>query len=295
MQSHRYVDLPQAKGSFGYLPSDTAPSRLVVFVHGFAGDAWATWVNFHIAIMSGKAGAGWSSSDVIFYDYPSIGSRIDIAAGNFATFFSSLVPPRQSAFRLEPDDSPAWVPRRQTPAHREAASYDEIVLIGHSEGAVIVRQAVAEVARLILDAGRSPSSLAVHQTALLEAKLRLFAPAIAGAGPAGLKGAALRTPLIGHLASIFLGSSRAYSELQPTSRVLEKLEERTERYWKSKNYPGLKAAIAWGAREDVVELVNYDQDDPIWREPGHNHVSICKPVGAFDKPLAFADTGAEPT
>jgi predicted alpha/beta hydrolase family esterase len=65
--------------------------------------------------------------------------------------------------------------------------YEEIVLVGHSEGGVALRQAVAEVVRLQNIHGAA--NMAPHQLALLSARLCLFAPAIAGAGPSGLKSA----------------------------------------------------------------------------------------------------------
>ena len=103
--------------------------------------------------------------------------------------------------------------------------YEELLVVGHSLGGVVVRRAVCDVAQGWLD--RLEDDPRDPRPALLNARLRLFSPASAGFRPGGWLALVRGTSMWGPL-EMFLRRSSAYSDLQPESPLLADTRRRTE-------------------------------------------------------------------
>jgi hypothetical protein len=164
--------------------------------------------------------------------------------------------------------------------------YEELVLMGHSLGGLIVRRALCDAAM-----EWNMTGMAEPRPSLLEARLRLFSPASAGFEAAGVLGA-MRAMSIWKVAEIFLRRSPAYSQLQPGSSTIRETRERTERLAGEDGFEALRARIIWASPDEVVVSERYSTDyvDDSW--DGTTHSTVCKPrIGDFEAPRRFAETG----
>jgi hypothetical protein len=130
---------------------------------------------------------------------------------------------------------------------------------------------------------------------LLEAPLRLFAPAIGGARVAGVKGVALRLGGVSGLAQAFLGGSASFAELQWSQGLLPELKRETEEL--GGQFPGLsalRADVLWGEVDDIVVEREYSYDRRRGGPKGaigKDHVSVCKPTAGYRQPLDLVSRG----
>src|SRR5690242_3399027 len=114
------------------LLSLSSATTAVVFVHGFYGDRRKTWINFQAMIEARSAPAWWSTVDLYFYAYPSVRQQLGPNADKLEKFIGYIWPnPPRGLLTL---DRP-FVPVTTLKDRR----YTDIVLIGHSEGAVVIR------------------------------------------------------------------------------------------------------------------------------------------------------------
>ena len=176
---------------------------------------------------------------------------------------------------------------------RGAVQYKQLVLVGHSTGAVIVREVVlqnakhAELEKELISSGL--------EIVLPRASLRLFAPAHLGVIESGNLGIAMGIPVIDRIFGLYLRSNPLYQNLHQQSATLTNLRRDTEALWaKNAEVTALKATMFFGQHEDVVEIGGYSHDEfygaaqgQKYVEPNHNHCSICKPSARFVKPLEF--------
>lgn len=175
--------------------------------------------------------------------------------------------------------------------------YSQLKLVGHSLGAVVVRQLVVDQV-LLLDtihfSLRAPDAQKVAPAA--NARLFLFAPAHGGFEPSGAKGALLAASshfLPFRVLWSLVRGYRAYGELQAGSATLIDLKEATETL--ARKYPrvqGLSARILWGKLEDVVRVTRFECDHSraeIFVD-GKGHADICKPNAEFLAPFEFVET-----
>src|SRR5262249_32167601 len=107
--------------------------RLVVFVHGFGGDALGTWRQFSDLWPRGKAGY-----DLVFYGYDSLRRQALYSGDELREVLEAFLPAPAAMIN----------PTIEHLAHvhagilRLAFSYRRIVFVAHSLGAVVVRQAL---------------------------------------------------------------------------------------------------------------------------------------------------------
>jgi len=280
--------------SIALLSREPPATRALVFVHGFAGDAAKTWVHF-TEMIQGRSD-WWSHSDAYFVGYNSLRCDIRGAAIGLLTFLRSIAPfPPPALFEYE-----RWGARG---GFRDSQTkYEDLYLIGHSLGGVLVRQAVRLAVREHVDKQRQGSSgpLLTPVTAetseadfvelLKMARLRLFAPAIAGARPSGIKGLLQSAGFTGLIAW-----SRSYHELKETSPVLADLRSGTESL--AVTFPdatAFRADIAWAERDTVVYAVEYGCDRLGKHVSGVTHTSICKPNPRYRLPVRFVEVDTVP-
>lgn len=254
------------------------PRRLVVFVHGFRGKATKTWQEFE---NSGVNGDWWRESDLLFVAYNSTGESIESVA----------IWLRERLHDFYPQPPATLIEANGERVRDNRGTYQELYLVGHSLGGVVIRRVLADAAQLwserisLGETGSPPPPL--------NAVVRLFSPASAGFQAAGRLGM-LHASLGWAGVEIFLRRSSAYSDLQPESVFLTSTRHRTEEFVKQDEsaFASLRAHIVWAGREDVVVSDRYETDHVPAAARGKNHRSVCKPSARYTLPWHFVENGA---
>jgi len=262
------------------------PARAaLVFVHGFTGHPVRTWRSFPEAIER-DGDDEWHAADVFYLGYDSVAEEIGRTANRLVRFLRRILPTLPIEFEQTGAPRHDHPPPLLRPPGQ--AVYESLGLVGHSQGGVVVRKAVLDVVQLA-----APPGSAAADALIRDARVRLFAPAIGGARPAGLKGMLLHAPMLGSLARVALGRSPSYAELQQGSSVLTILRQQSEdAATRGAAADALEAAIAWADDDQVVSgWTGYRQDRyqvPLDRT---DHGSVCKPRIGFRDPLTFVEFG----
>jgi len=242
----------------------------IVFVHGFFGNSVTTWGQFSGLCDSAllKDAAMWARSDLYFYDYGAEKDFVKRSAHGLGVFLERIFPaPDMSIFGLKPDDA--------TKIRDPWLRYSRLVLVGHSLGAVVIRECVENRLR----GSRSVLPAWAHAC-----ELHLFASAHLGFQFSGWK------ELLYRLAPKYFTSIpmmwRAFNDLQKKSDTLTDLRQRTEKLAPAN--PQVAALLMYGDMEDVVVPGEFDCDPtPMNWVDGHDHVSLCKPNPYFTEPFDF--------
>jgi len=247
-----------------------------VFVHGFSGDEERTWRDFQTMIDEDQGFASW---DAYFVGYPSTREQIGVTAYKLNKLIHEIFPqPPPQIFERRVDYASVEVQIR-----RNVSPYNGLVLIGHSQGGVVIRKAVLEEAKDALHDGSVQDD-----DPLFGADLVLFAPALFGMFLSGWKGFVSATSAA-KLISPALTGSPSFKELQPGSQFLVRLENETSAL--ARDNPGkvaaLSARIAWATRDEIVQGGLRYSCDPAYKVLEGNHSSVCKPNAHFLKPLLF--------
>jgi pimeloyl-ACP methyl ester carboxylesterase len=269
--------------------SDTA----VVFVHGFWGDSKDTWLQFQWMIDAYQnKHPWWKQCDLYFYQYSSFSESIDNSAHDFLNFLNTFFPkPPAEMLRIDPDPllRNFQLPKVVLASRR----YRELVLVGHSEGAIVIRRAVVIRGKDLRTSFRlnllkkKNKSVLKREFEMLSARLSLFAPAMRGFAPSGWIGALLAVGRIAAYADPMLHYSTAFVEMQAKT-VLDDLREDTHQLLAEFPWiPALRASILFGRKDYVVAKGEYFEDSPEDPVPNQGHVSICKPTPSYSKPLEF--------
>lgn len=260
-----------------YASLATGVNTALIFVHGFSGDQERTWRKFQSLLDQREEFASW---DAYFVGYPSTREQIAATAYNLTRFIRHVYPrPPAEIFERH-----IWIGRTQKilQLREYATGYTRLVLVGHSQGGVVIRKAVLEAAKEAIQAGT------VGTDPLCNAELVLFAPAIFGMFLSGWKGFAAATSAWKIVGPV-LGGSPSYKELQPNSQFLTRLENETVRLASDsqEKVAGLAARIAWASRDKIVEGGQRYQCDPEYIFLDEGHTSVCKPGSAADDPVLF--------
>jgi hypothetical protein len=270
------VLIPHALKSIARLsvrPSSTA----IVLVHGFKGDRNTTWANFQGLIDSPVASEWWSDCDLFFFAYSSVTQQVGITASSLETFISSVYPDLpEELLSCEIAGENISLPNRR---------YSSLILVGHSEGGLILRNLMLNRARRIVDAGRTGKKDVEHELQrddILGSTLVLFAPAHLGRNISGL---AALIPIS------ILRLSNAYNNMSPSSDLVRSIREGTEALAsKHKSLIGLIASSVFGTYENIVTVGVYATDWQYGTFAEKGHLSVCKPMPAFLDPLEFVRT-----
>lgn len=284
---HVWSEVPGFKKSIAYLSSANSEDidRAVVFVHGFSGDAKSTWADFLSLVEDKATSRWWETADLYFLNYwwDSIFQRIPKNTNTFRRFLEYVFPkPPQELFEAA------------EMSLRPSFEYKELTLVGHSEGGLIVRKVILDVADMdvrldlymrnrLLTPMNEPDPEGIEV-----AKLRLFAPALGGEALTGLPG------IITHSAIIapFLHASAAKSGLSETSSSVTTARSSTDRYTDHLAMGCFRAHILWADNDAIVNGERY-RKDPVCSNnpPGTSHVTVCKPNGKYQRPLTFVEKG----
>ena len=236
--------------------------KAVLFIHGFSGDAIATWADFHALLPGCPKCAG---HDLFFYGYDGLRAEMTASASIFRDFLERLL-----------GDTTAFLTDNLPPsaARSDDFQYDELVIVAHSLGAVISRRALIDATKNELDWVR-------------KIKLVLFAPAHKGAKVADL---ALEIASSFPFLKLFGVGARFQSplidQLKPESRVLKTLLDDTERATRNGDNAHLVACkVVIAEYEKIVENDAFGDDPPPNTIPNTTHTTVCKPKSNFLQPL----------
>jgi hypothetical protein len=234
----------------------------ILFVHGWKGKAVGTWSDFERLL---SASPQCSGCDLIFYSYDSLRQQTLISATQLYRYLNLLFPrPLQLINKdLEPEV------RRGNDFR-----YERIMLVAHSMGAIICRQALLRAYQA--------DDWWPHQTELV-----LFAPAHLGAPNI----VSFMTEVAGFLKVPFaIGAAKFWwptiNELKENSNTINDLAKRTAAALATGSADYLRARkVFFGERERIVTVGNFCEDAPIASFPNKGHVGVCKPKDSFRTPL----------
>lgn len=276
---HTHVWLPDGEG-LALLSDRATTSTAIIYVHGFWGSAESTWEDI-IYYVDAIENLPFRDVDLYFFDYPAEQNIVIASVRRLKQFISKVYPcPPRELF--EADD---YHTNPVDPAQivlRDPEPYTRLILVGHSLGGVVIRRLVADV-------------LCSHEDAtgeaVINAEVRLFAPAHVGFRPAGKMKVAWTSMLIGPLLRMVAYGNRAFEDLKEGCQLLVQLQRETEQ--KASEYPHLKCLrpfVLWGELEDVVNPGRYDTDLPsrVQTQPGKGHIDICKITEDYRAPAYFA-------
>jgi len=230
---------------------------------------------------AGAASNWWENVDLFFFDYRWASMFRQVAENTRALerFIESIWPTPNKAFK----DIYGGL-------QRDHFSYEEISLVGHSEGGLLVRKLILKEAKRqgLHDPQTAATKPSPFPTGLLKADVRLFAPAIAGESLTGIGGVLASTPVIANLIRAFAAKSSMAAESVSVSGT------RTITELLARNYdlPCFKAHVLWANKDQVVVSEEYLFDHACANVPPRtNHVNICKPNDRYLLPMTFIENG----
>jgi pimeloyl-ACP methyl ester carboxylesterase len=247
--------------------------KLIIFVHGFGGDALATWSEF--VSQWPRTHSGW---DLAFFGYPSCrfkmndfnldGFNIDEHTNSFLAFMDKIV--------SSPSDTINDILKellKSKPELRRCDSFDysEIVLVAHSMGAVICRRALIQTS---------------NSNWVSKSKLILFAPAHKGGKPLMLINALTGINWGGIFAATLNFMIPTLGDLRPEGRYLNTLETETSDIIKGgKDKPFIATHSTWAIPDHVVVNNFFSKDGAAHEIREKTHTQVCKPTPEWPLPL----------
>jgi pimeloyl-ACP methyl ester carboxylesterase len=267
--------------SYVWLSDDPGTNTAVVFVHGFLGGARDTWLNFPGMTDHRATGqAFWSKADLFFLDYPSYQQNVIDNADLLLRFLATVFPSPPSSL---------FAPVRAKPQSKHLVSlvlrweklqprtYDHLVLVGHSEGGLIIRQAMINTCQR--SDGTGP---------FLDSKLALFAPAHRGVLITGWMRAVLDLARLKGVTDSILNRSSAYLEMQD-GVFIAGIEQATVALKAEYPRQAFRARVLFGCGENIVRKQVFPGDYPEECAVNQDHVSVCKPHGNYLAPFELIE------
>jgi pimeloyl-ACP methyl ester carboxylesterase len=237
--------------------------KLVIFVHGFGGDALTTWEQF-VSLWPEKH-AGW---DLAFFGYPSLAFNVEEHTISFLNFLNLVLASPADTVNRTIKELFAY---RSNLRREPNFGFSRIVLVAHSMGAVICRRALIQ----------HKDSPWVSNT-----KIILFAPAHKGAKPLMFFEA---------LTAINWGSAFGaglkffippLKDLKEGSDVLLKLEEKiTHIVLGGRKEPFVASRVVHAMPDWIVHNALFASDPDPEQVFKTTHRKVCKPQLDWERPL----------
>jgi len=228
--------------------------KAILFVHGYSGAAIKTWSDFHELLPTSPKVA---SHDLIFYGYDGLHGEMNASAAMFRQLLIKIFSEQEKLILSE------IAPAAARPAD---FSYDEVVIVAHSLGAVIARRA-------LLDATQDKHAW------VTKTKLILYAPAHRGAAVLELaREVSSSFRFLGLLTSVGRFSSPLLAQLEKNSNELKKLLRDTKAATANGKNPHLIARkLILAERERIVVNESFATDPSPNTIRGTTHTTVCKP------------------
>lgn len=269
------------QGSYVWLSDEPGTNTAVVFVHGFFGGARDTWLNFPGMTDDRAANQPlWPEADLFFLDYPSYQHHVADNADRLLRFLKTVFPSPPSSL---------FTPVRAKPQSKRLMSlvlrweelqpriYKHIVLVGHSEGGLIIRHAMINACQR--SDGEDP---------FLDARVALFAPAHRGVLITGWTHTVLSLARGKRLAVSSLEASPAYAEMQD-SEFINGIQQATLALKAEYDRRAFKARVLFGCNEELVRVQVFPGDYPEECARNQDHVSVCKPRSDYVAPFELIE------
>jgi hypothetical protein len=280
----------------------------VIFVHGFGGDPEKSWRDFVFLIntQSAEKYHWYSKADLYFYGYSNFQNTVPFSAQECFRFIRQVFPKVVlNDFNVLPSGDLGWITKvmRQDGIEKilGARHYSRLVLVGHSEGGLLIRvgmwEAFKHVITSIPELRQEPIPAAatrdtvLSMESLLKADICLFSPALIGIRNA-VNEVARKIAGIQIVGNILMSALEipypSVATMANCDPILVDVKKFTEEAWESYRFvPALRARILWGGQEPLLVAWNYKWDDPVEHVTGVGHIRVCKPTGKFLKPLDF--------
>jgi alpha-beta hydrolase superfamily lysophospholipase len=250
------IEIKHGTNTQGYF-SYEEPDNIIVFVHGFGGDSLGTWNNFPAILLFDDQ---FKKSDIIYYGYDTFKGQAGDHAAELYHFLNLSIKPLQNNI----------LPPLQNLPER---AYSRIILVAHSLGAVLVRQA-----QLL--------AYIDQKDWVNKSEIALYAPAHNGAEVISLAMQAL--PGLSGLLGIFAKFRfPILNDLDAKDNgILKAIKEQTDSLQNAGNGNFTKAKLVVYSKGDkVVKSYQYLLDKPAEVIPDTSHISVCKPKDSFIKPV----------
>lgn len=277
-RAHFPLDDLRWSGDEGWMPKSQAllcqkvPTMAIVFVHGFGGGADSTWEQFVRCLRAMPEAA---VADAFFIDYPSTKHPVAFCSAKFREFLFDLL--RKPSSNIVNPSLP-----KEAPTRAVTAAYQKIMLVGHSMGAIVARQALLDLDR---DALTSAERAAIY--------MLFFAPAHKGARSLGklvASGFGLdKFPGGQFLGALLLLRYRSVADLTKESDCLSDLAthskaRREDRAREGQSADYLRAHVYHAENDRIVYVDTFDDDYSTNPVMAQNHRSVCKPRKDYPKP-----------
>lgn len=233
-------------GQFSYL----AASTLIVFIHGFQGSSLATWNFFPNLTREDDA---YKNADILYFGYDTLSGQVSEHAIELYRFLDCCISPLGNGFM----PFELWDQER---------SYKRIILVAHSLGAILARQAQL----FAYDEKKEWVNMTT---------LALFAPAHNGAYILSLldsiKTSALSTLL---LVVKYRFPILRDLDINNSNAIWRTIRDKTEKLLQKERIDFPKAKLVVFAHGDrVVKNESYLSDAIPQYIKYSNHISVCKP------------------
>ncbi len=232
------------------------PKDLVVFIHGFNGDALDTWKDFPEMMTTHPK---FQHADIVFWGYDSLKGQ----AGNLKIKFYNAVDTLSVPVGI------GSYPNRNLPGN---FSYNRVLIVAHSLGAVVTRL-------MLLHAKRKNAGW------LDKCKLLFYAPAHWGSRlPENFKECFFGFSVL--LEAFAVTKYPIIKDLTEGSSVLTYIKDETGKLLTAGKNDYVKAKVIWAEKDTVVINIPYCEDEAEDEILNTNHNSVCKPrILGFTEPF----------
>jgi hypothetical protein len=239
-------------------------NQLVVFIHGYGGNAITTWKMFFTLLRSDPF---FYDKDIIYYGYKSKEYQAADHAGDFYEFLNDHA--------LSSEET-SFCSMALEERNFEKRSYEKVTIVAHSLGAIVTREALK-------------TAFDNKCEWLSKVQMMLFAPAHLGANILPLIFETLDISSVTRLIGLhFKYTTPVLNDLEKGSEILLKIMKETRKLLQEKKGTFTKAKCVVHAKGDrVVQNLKFNEDSDAKRIEGKTHKKVCKPSIEYEEPIEF--------